>query len=77
MKSKLKPKTIKSKTAPTAGPASTSEILTPAEVCEILSVSRVSLWRMIHARKIPVIKLSPRITRFRRADILALRSGKA
>jgi excisionase family DNA binding protein len=53
-------------------PVVPSEILTPSEVCNLLSISRVSLWRMVKAKNIPVIRLSRRTQRFHRADILAL-----
>jgi excisionase family DNA binding protein len=56
-------------TKPTVPP---DEILTQREVCDLLKISRVSLWKLVKSKQIPVIRLSRRIKRFHRADILSL-----
>lgn len=62
----------RSKSKPPAVPIVPSEILTPLQVCKLLSISRVTLWRLVKENHIPVIRLSRRLNRFRREDILAL-----
>lgn len=60
----------------TTVPIVPSEILTPPQVCKLLSISRVSLWRLVRTGRIPAIRLAPKITRFHRADILAMSHAK-
>jgi|HubBroStandDraft_6_1064221.scaffolds.fasta_scaffold120582_3 excisionase family DNA binding protein len=52
------------------------DVLTPDETCRVLKISRVSLWRMVRDKRIPVLRLSRRLKRFRRADILNLKSER-
>lgn len=59
-----------------AGAAVVGDVLTPDETCQILKISRVSLWRMVRDKRIPVLRLSRRLKRFRRSDILNLRSER-
>jgi excisionase family DNA binding protein len=47
-------------------------LMTPTEACKYLSISRVSLWKLTKEGTLPCIRLSRRIKRFHRADILAL-----
>ncbi len=47
-----------------------NEILTPEQVCEFLQVSRRHLYDLaLRQRRIPAIRISRKVIRFRRADI--------
>jgi len=52
------------------------DVLTPDETCRVLKISRVSLWRMVRDKRIPVLRLSRRLKRFLRSDVLALKGDK-
>ena len=66
----MKPKpTLQSDTGP-------PDVLTPSEVCHLLHIPRVSLWRMVRDKRIPVLRLSRRLKRFLRSDVLALKGDK-
>ena len=45
------------------------ELMTPKAVMQYLSISRSTLWRMIGAGKLHVVKLGPRSNRIRRAEV--------
>ncbi len=50
-----------------------SDVLTPSELYDLLHISRVSLWRLVHDGRIPALRLSRRLKRFLRSDVLALK----
>ena len=52
------------------------EILTLPEVCQALRLSRTTVWKLVRDRKLPCIRLSKRLKRFRRSDILNLKSER-
>jgi predicted DNA-binding transcriptional regulator AlpA len=65
-----------SKSKSPAGNAVVEDVLTPDETCQILKISRVSLWRMVRDKRVPVLRLSQRLKRFLRSDVLALKGDK-
>lgn len=51
------------------------ELLTVDEAAKLLTVSKPTLWRMIRAGELPVVKIAKRNTRIKRSDIEAYISG--
>lgn len=51
------------------------QFLSPAEIAQELSVSSTTVLRMIHAGKIPAIRVSDRIYRIPRASFEMYKSG--
>ncbi len=43
----------------------------PSEAARYLRISLSQLWKLIHARKIKTVKLSPQVTIIRRAELEA------
>jgi excisionase family DNA binding protein len=52
------------------------EILTLPEVCQALRVSRTTVWKLVRDERLPAIRLSRRLKRFLRSDVLALKGDK-
>lgn len=48
------------------------EILKTQEVCNLLRISKQAIFKAVAEGRLPVLKLSPRAWRFRRADVLNL-----
>jgi excisionase family DNA binding protein len=52
-----------------------AQLLTMRRGAEFLGVSRATLWRLIHAGRIPTMELTPGTRRLRRADLEAFVDG--
>ena len=50
------------------------EIMNLSDVCAALKLSRTTIWKLVREKKLPCIQLSSKIRRFKRSDILALKS---
>lgn len=48
------------------------EVLKTQEVCDLLRISKQAIFKAVAEGRLPVLKLSPRAWRFRRADVLKL-----
>jgi excisionase family DNA binding protein len=56
---------------------STEDLLTPAEVASLLNTSKTSVFRLADAGDLSPLRISPKIIRFRRADVDALLARSA
>jgi len=50
-------------------------LLTPLEVCELLKIKKTTLYNWIYLGKIKAIKVSRRMVRIKKEDVLKLLGG--
>jgi len=62
---------------PARRPSSGPLLIGMKAAAELLGVSRVTLWRILKAGKLPRVEILPGSARLRRADVEALVDGKA